>query len=47
MVIRWNGNDGFPIAPPTIGPNGFTMVFGQATIAPNGFSMVSMVFNGS
>ena len=27
----------FSVAPPTIGSNSFTMVFGLATIAPNGF----------
>ena len=32
--------NGFSIAPPTIGSNGFTMVFGLVTIAPDGFSMV-------
>ena len=45
LVIRWNGNNGFSIAPPTIGPNGFTMVFGPATIAPDVFQWFSMVTN--
>ena len=26
--------------PPTIGSNGFTMVFGPTTVGPDGFSMV-------
>ena len=38
-------NNGFSIAPPTIGPNGFTVVFGPPTIAPNGFQLFSMVAN--
>ena len=36
--------NGFSIAQPTIGLNGFIMVFGPTTVGPNGFSIV---FNGS
>ena len=41
LVKRWNGNKGFSIALPTIGIDGFKVVFGQATFAPIFFSMVA------